>query len=78
MIRVFTETAGILSKVRGIDKQTFEIPDNSTIRDLLLADGFKPEEVNSVNVTLNGKYAAPDEILRDNDMVQFSIIVGGG
>jgi len=66
----------------GKSEEELEVPDGTTVRELLeiLTDKYPPlkNELEDLNVSLNGKYVGLDEVLHDGDVVAIFPPVSGG
>lgn len=55
-----------------------ELPDNSTLKSLLIKMGFKEEEIEYLRTFVNEKIATAKKALKDGDNIWVGIILGGG
>jgi len=75
-VKLFATLANYLPESSDGGSPTVEIPDGSTVRQLVRSLGI-PDRMPSV-ILVNGRDAAPDQVLEDGDLLTlFPPLVGG-
>lgn len=69
---------GSLLKPEGKSDFSQEVPDGATVRDLILALGYRAQHASVILTTVNGAQASHRMRLKDGDEVVLSVLVGGG
>ena len=69
---------GSLLRPEGKHDFTKEMPDGASVRDLIVALGYKPQHVTTILSTVNGMQASHHAKLKDQDEIVLSIMIGGG
>lgn len=77
-IKVKVELMPGLRQVRKDNVFNLELPDNSTLKSLLIKAGFKEDETEHLRVFVNEKIAPSNKALKDGDNIWVGIILGGG
>jgi sulfur carrier protein ThiS len=69
---------GSLLRTEGKPNFIKVVPEGATVRDLLVALGYKPQHVATILTTVNGIQSSHNMKLKEHDEVVLSIMVGGG
>ncbi len=77
MIRVEVRVLGALAKPRG-ERFSLELPDGSSLEDLLLKAGYRPEHLKHIAGAVNGVQRRPNHPLAQGDEVDLLMPAGGG
>ena len=77
-IKIKIEILGLLKKPRNLRNFEFEMPDNSTMEDLLLELDYSREHCRYILAVKNGIGADRHTVLSDGDEVVLTLPVGGG
>ena len=67
-----------LRRVRKNNVFDLELPDNSTLKSMLIKTGFKKDEIEHLRVFVNEKLVTLNKALKDGDDIWVGIILGGG
>lgn len=59
-------------------KKIIELNEKTSIRTLLLAEGFEESELEFLIPILNGTRTTHDQLLHDNDHIWITLPIGGG
>jgi MoaD family protein len=86
MLKVSIRLYAVLRDLYGVDKDTIEVPEGSTIKDLLeilgrkskALEDFMEKRLSSIITLVNGLYAPQDQKLRDGDVVDLLPPASGG
>ncbi len=76
MAKVKVKLHFVLRRYGQAELEVLELPDKTTVQQLMDQYGFAPGEVGVV--TVNGKLPGRDHELEDNSSVEFYPIFGGG
>jgi sulfur carrier protein ThiS len=69
---------GSLLRPEGKHDYVKVVPAGATVRDLILALGYKPHHVMTILTTVNGVQASHHMKLKDGDEIVLSVMIGGG
>jgi len=72
------EIVGVLRKPEGKSNLTRELPEESTIRDLLVKLGYRDGHFRFIIPVVNGEHRPLEFKLSDGDEVVLTLPVGGG
>jgi len=76
-VKLFATLAGYLPEPSNGESATFEVPDGSTVRQLVSSLGI-PDAIPAITL-VNGRDADPGQVLRDGDVLaMFPPLAGGG
>ena len=67
-----------LRPVRKNNVFDLELPDDSTLKSMLIKTGFKEDEIEHLRVFVNEKLVSFNKALKDGDDIWVGIILGGG
>ena len=70
-----------MSGLRPVQKNNvfdLELPDDSTLKSMLIKTGFKEDEIEHLRVFVNEKFVSFNKVLKDGDDIWVGIILGGG
>lgn len=67
-----------LRPVRKNNVFDLELPDDSTLKSMLIKTGFKEDEIEHLRVFVNEKLTSFNKALKDGDDIWVGIILGGG
>jgi sulfur carrier protein ThiS len=77
-MKVQVKIIGALMKPDGKEDFLHELPDGSTIRDLLLDLGYNEKHLSMIMTAVNGKQKKHSAKLAEHDEIELSLPVGGG
>ena len=72
------EIVGVLRKPEGKSNLTRELPEESTIHDLLVKLGYREGHLRFIIPVVNGEHRSLEFKLSDGDDVVLTLPVGGG
>ncbi len=77
-IKVNVELMPGLRRVRKNNAFELELPDNSSLKSMLIKAGFKEDETEHLRIFVNEKISHLNKALKDGDNIWVGIILGGG
>jgi len=77
-IRVKVELMPGIRRVRRDRAFELALPNNSTLRTMLIKTGFKRDEIEHLRVFVNEKLAHLNKVLKNGDNIWIGIVIGGG
>ena len=77
-LKVKVEIVGVLKKPDGKSNLEKELPDNSTVHDLLAGLGYREEHCRFVIPVVNGEHRSLEFKLSQGDDIVLTLPVGGG
>jgi hypothetical protein len=77
-IRVRVQLLPGVRPVRGERNFEIELQEGATVRDLLLAAGFRESEIEYIRVWVGKNLASLHTVLRDSDDATVGVPLGGG
>jgi molybdopterin converting factor small subunit len=69
---------GSLLRPEGKHDYLKVVPEGATVRELIVALGYKPQHVTTILSTVNGRQASHNMRLKDGDEIVLSVMIGGG
>lgn len=69
---------GSLLRPEGQHDYGKDVPEGTTVRELMLALGYTPQHAAAILATVNGAQASHLRRLKEGDEVVLSVMVGGG
>ena len=77
-LKVKVEIVGVLRRPDGKSKLESELPEESTIHDLLVLLGYREEHIRYIIPVVNGEHRSLEFKLSDGDDIVLTLPVGGG
>jgi sulfur carrier protein ThiS len=78
MIRVKVEIMPGLRRAQKENTFDQDLPEGSTVKDLLTKIGFRGDEAEYLRVFVNEKLATLSKVLKEGDSIWVGLIIGGG
>lgn len=77
-MKIEVQIHGNMLKPRGVAQEFIEIEESSTVEHLLSEMGYLPEHIKYIIAVRDAVLLKHNAILRDGDIIQLSIPIGGG
>lgn len=77
-IRVKVELMPGIRRIRKNNVFELVLPNNSTLRTMLIKTGFKKDEIEHLRVFVNEKLAPLNKTLKNGDDIWIGMVIGGG